>query len=48
MAEQNPELVAELVRSYADYVKQNGVVAVPRGYDPLEQVVKNSERGAPH
>ncbi len=48
LAEQNPELVAELIRSYTHYVKQNGVVAVPQGYDPLEQVVKNSKRGAPH
>ncbi len=45
LAKQNPELVAELVRSYADYEKQNGVVAGPGGDNPLEQVVKNSKRG---
>ncbi len=48
MTEQNPELVAELVRSYADYVKQNGVIAVPEGYNPLEQIVKNSKREDSH
>ena len=44
LAEQSPELVAELVQAYADYERENGVVPVPEGYNPLEQLVKNIQR----
>ena len=48
LAKEDPAMVAELVRAYADYEKQNGVVPVPEGYNPLEQVFKNSARGVSH
>ena len=48
LAKENPDLVAELVSAYADYEKQNGVVPVPDGYNPLEQAVKNSARRMSH
>jgi hypothetical protein len=28
--------------------KNNGMIPVPDGYNPLEQLVKNSKRGAGH
>ena len=48
LAKENPDRVAELVRAYADYVKQNGVVPVPEDYDPMEQIAKNAARGVAH
>ncbi len=39
-----PELVAELIASYKEYERNNGVVPVPEGYNPLKQLVKNSTR----
>jgi len=48
LAKQKPDLVKELVAAYADYEKQNNLVPVPEGYNPLEQVIKNSKRGVGH
>jgi arylsulfatase len=48
LANENPDLVAELVAAYADYERQNGVIPVPEGYNPLEQVAKNAARASSH
>ena len=50
LAVDKPELVAELKQAYETYEKENGVVRVPEGYNPIEQVSKNSalERGSSH
>ena len=48
LAKTKPDLVAELIQAYADYEKKNGVVPVPKGYNPIEQIVKNSKRTASH
>jgi len=44
LAQQKPELVAKLTKAYADYEKNNSLVPVPEGYNPLEQVLKNSKK----
>ena len=44
LAKQKPELVAQLTKAYTEYEKKNGLVPVPEGYNPLEQVIKNSKR----
>jgi hypothetical protein len=48
LAKQNPDLIADLVRPYAEHSKPNRVVPVPEGYNPREQVVKQRERGGSH
>ncbi|WP_309398735.1 sulfatase-like hydrolase/transferase [Cerasicoccus maritimus] len=48
LADENPELVKELIEAYAQYEKDNGVIPVPEGYDPLKQLIKNSKRGGGH
>ena len=48
LAWDKPELVAEMTIAYAEYEKKNSLVPVPEGYNPLEQVLKNSKRGAEH
>jgi hypothetical protein len=47
-ADELPELVAEMIQAYAEYEKQNGVIPVPEGYNPLEQAARNAERGVMH
>ncbi|PLW67639.1 arylsulfatase [Pseudohalioglobus lutimaris] len=44
LAASMPELVKEMIADYARYEKENAVVPVPEGYNPLLQVLKNSER----
>jgi len=44
LAAQMPELVAKLTKAYTKYEKDNALVPVPEGYNPLEQVLKNSKR----
>lgn len=39
-----PELVKEMIADYSRYEKENSVVPVPEGYNPLLQVLKNSKR----
>lgn len=39
-----PELVKEMIADYTRYEKENSVVPVPEGYNPLLQVLKNSKR----
>ncbi len=48
LAKEKPDLVAELIQAYADYEKRNGVIPVPEGYNPVEQVIKNAARGRSH
>ncbi|WP_286265847.1 arylsulfatase [Thalassotalea atypica] len=42
LASKKPELIEELANDYAQYVQDNGVIEVPKGYDPRIQLVKNS------
>ncbi len=42
LARKKPELVAELIASYREYELNNGVIPVPEGYNPLEQLIKNT------
>lgn len=44
LASAKPELVKEMTAAYARYEKDNSLVPVPEGYNPLLQVLKNSER----
>lgn len=44
LAAQKPELVQELIAAYKQYEKDVSLVPVPEGYNPLLQVLKNSER----
>ncbi len=44
LASQKPKLVEEMTQSYEVYAKKTHLVPVPDGYDPLVQVVKNSQR----
>lgn len=39
-----PELVKEMIADYTRYEKENSLVPVPEGYNPLLQVLKNSKR----
>jgi len=48
LAKKKPDWVAELIQAYASYEKQNGVIPVPEGYNPIEQIVKNSTRSMSH
>lgn len=48
LAAEMPELAAELLAAYKAYEKENNVVPVPDGYNPLEQAVKNSQRKGGH
>ena len=48
LAKENPAKVNELIQAYADYEKRNGVVPVPDGYNPVEQISKNIEAGRLH
>jgi arylsulfatase len=43
-----PDLVAEMIEAYAEYERQNGVIPVPEGYNPLVQAQVNAARGASH
>ena len=44
LADDMPELVAELEAAYSEYEKQNNVVPVPDDYNPFEQIAKNAKR----
>lgn len=44
LAAQKPELVKELIAAYKQYEQEVSLVPVPEGYNPLLQVLKNSER----
>lgn len=44
LASAKPELVKEMIADYRKYEKDNSLVPVPEGYNPLLQVLKNSER----
>lgn len=48
LAEDQPEVVAELIAAYQQYEKNNDVVPVPEGYDPLDQLIKNTESDHGH
>lgn len=48
LAQEMPELVEELKAAYAVYEKENSLVPVPDGYNPLTQVLKNSTRHSSH
>jgi arylsulfatase A-like enzyme len=48
LASQKPKIVAELVQAYGVYEEKSGVVPVPEGYNPIEQLLKNSKRGGSH
>lgn len=48
LADEMPELVAEMIQAYTEYEKQNGVIPVPDGYNPLEQAAINAEHGVLH
>ena len=48
LAKDNPAKVSELIQAYTDYEKQNGVVPVPEGYNPVEQIGKNIAAGKLH
>ena len=37
-----PERLATMLADYEDYARRNGVLAVPDGYDQLQQVSWNS------
>lgn len=42
LADEHPQLVAELIAEYALYERENGVIPVPEGYNPVTQLIKNS------
>ncbi|MEP3045451.1 MAG: sulfatase-like hydrolase/transferase [Roseibium sp.] len=44
LSKDNPQVAAELAEAYASYEKENGIVAVPEGYNPFEQIAKNAKR----
>ena len=44
LASKYPKLVTEMMADYAKYEKQNNLVPVPEGYNPLLQVLENSKR----
>jgi arylsulfatase len=48
LAKEKPEMVEELAQLYAQYEKDNGVIPVPEGYDPLSQLAKNTKSGRAH
>jgi arylsulfatase len=48
LSDEMPDLVAEMIQAYADYEKENNVIPVPEGYNPLEQARINAERGVLH
>jgi arylsulfatase len=48
LADQMPELVAELKAFYVSYSEEVNLVPVPDGYNPLEQTVINAKRGGAH
>lgn len=43
LAAEKPKLVAEMIKDYQQYSEENSLVPVPEGYNPLEQVIKNSK-----
>ena len=45
LAAKKPELVAQMIAAYKQYEQDVSLVPVPEGYNPLLQVLKNSERG---
>ena len=48
LAKEKPELASELKAAYAAYEKANGVVPVPPGYNPVEQIGRNAQRRLEH
>ncbi|QLE84931.1 sulfatase-like hydrolase/transferase [Shewanella sp. Scap07] len=44
LATSQPERVKQMRAQYQAYAKKNALVPVPEGYNPLEQVIKNSSR----
>lgn len=48
LSKKNPGKVDELIQAYAEYEKVNGIVPVPEGYNPVEQISKNIEAGRLH
>ena len=48
LAAEMPELVETLKQGYEVYEQENGVVRPPEGYNPIEQLVKNSKRKDAH
>jgi arylsulfatase A-like enzyme len=42
LSAERPELKTELLRDYAAYEREMGVLPLPPGYDPHQQVAKNS------
>ena len=44
LASAKPKMVNEMVADYARYEKENSLVPVPDGYNPLPRVLKNRER----
>ena len=44
LAADRPDLVADLQRDYAAYEREMGVLPLPPGYDPHDQVARNSIR----
>lgn len=42
LQQQFPELFQQLQADYANYARDNGVLPMPEGYDPIEQVFINS------
>ncbi len=45
LADQKPELVAEMLAFYEQWAEDVNLVPVPEGYNPLEQTVINAQRG---
>lgn len=48
LSDKYPDVTKELIAAYAEYEKANGVIPVPEGYDPIKQLVKNTEAGRGH
>lgn len=48
LAKEKPKLVAELRNAYEAYEKENNVVPVPEGYNPIDQIEKNTKRKGNH
>ncbi len=44
LSKEKPSVTADLVEAYARYEKENGVVPIPEGYNPFEQIAKNAKR----
>lgn len=43
LAKDKPEMVAQMRKEYKAYEKKNSLVPVPEGYNPIDQVIKNSK-----